>query len=131
LYKCEVCGRTADKHHIVHRSQGGIDFPLNIKHLCHEHHRGKTGPHKNRTTDIQYKLELQDKLHTLLNKEFYKAEELADSLRINTGMARKLVKELKNHKEGYRSKDIIYRLMGEKEYHEYMLEEFCEFIANF
>jgi len=131
LYKCEVCGRTADKHHIVHRSQGGIDFPLNIKHLCHEHHRGKTGPHKNRTTDIQYKLELQDKLHTLLNKEFYKEEELADSLRINTGMARKLVKELKNHKEGYRSKDIIYRLMGEKEYHEYMLEEFCEFIANF
>ncbi|MBP1744642.1 MAG: endonuclease [Firmicutes bacterium] len=131
MYKCEVCGRTADKHHIVHRSQGGIDFPLNIKHLCHEHHRGKTGPHKNRTTDIQYKLELQDKLHTLLNKEFYKEEELADSLRINTGMARKLVKELKNHKEGYRSKDIIYRLMGEKEYHEYMLEEFCEFIANF
>lgn len=131
MYKCEVCKREADKHHIVHRSQGGIDFPLNIKHLCHEHHRGKTGPHKNRTADIQYKLELQESLRSLLSKEHYRAEELADILRINRGMARKLAKGLKTHKEGYRSKDIIYRLMGEQEYHEDMLEEFCEFIANF
>jgi len=112
LYKCEVCKREADEHHIVHRSQGGIDFPLNIKHLCHEHHRGKTGPHKNRTADIQYKLELQESLRSLLSKEHYRAEELADILRINRGMARKLVKGLKTHKEGYGSKDIIYRLMG-------------------
>jgi biotin operon repressor len=131
LYKCEVCGRAADKHHIVHRSQGGIDFSLNIKHLCDEHHRGKTGPHKNRTTDLQYKLELQYNLRSLLTKEYYRMEELADTLRINSRMIRKLVKGLKTHKEGYRSKDVIYRLMGEKEYNEYMLEEFCEFIANF
>jgi hypothetical protein len=131
LFKCEVCGRAADKHHIVHRSQGGIDFPLNIKCLCHEHHRGKAGPHKSRTTDIQYKLELQDKLYSLLTKKYYRPDELADILRINRGMIRKLIKGLKTHKEGYGSKDIIYRLMGEKEYHEYMLEEFCEFIANF
>jgi hypothetical protein len=129
LYKCEVCGRAADKHHIVHRSQGGIDFPLNIMFLCHEHHRGKTGPHKNRITDIQYKLELQEKLYSLLIKEYYRAEELADILSINRGMIRKLVKGLKTHKEGYRSKDIIYSLMGEQEYQEYMLEDFCEFIG--
>ena len=131
MSKCEVCKREADKHHIIHRSQGGIDFPLNIKHLCHEHHRGKTGPHKNRTKDIQYKLELQESLRTLLSKEHYREEELADILTINRGMARKLVKGMKTHKEGYLSKDIISRLMGGKEYHEYMLEEFCEFIANF
>lgn len=131
LYKCEVCGRAADKHHVVHRSEGGIDFPMNIKHLCHEHHRGKTGPHKNRSTDIQYKLQLQDSLKSILSKEYYKSEELAHILMINGGTARKLTKDLKTNKEGYRSKDIIYRLMGEQEYHEYMLEDFCEFIANF
>lgn len=131
MYKCEVCGGAADKHHVVHRSEGGIDFPLNIKHLCHEHHRGKNGPHRNRRTDIQYKLELQEKLQSLLTRMYYRQEELSVILGINGRMARKLTKGLKNHKEGYPSKDIIYRLMGEEEYHEYMLEEFCEFIANF
>lgn len=131
MYKCEICGGAADKHHIVHRSEGGVDFPLNIKLLCHEHHRGKYGPHKNRTTDIQYKLELQEKLRSLLVKEFYKEDDLAALLGINGGTARKLTRGLKKHKEGCSSREIIFRLMGGEEYHEYMLEEFCEFIANF
>ncbi len=33
-YYCEICGDYADVHHIVHRSEGGLDFKLNYKYLC-------------------------------------------------------------------------------------------------
>lgn len=131
MYKCEVCGKRADEHHVVYRSQGGLNFPLNIRYLCHEHHRGKNGPHKNKSTDLQYKLQLQDNLRSLLRKDYYREQELTDMLQIKNGMAKKLLKGLRLHKEGYDSSEIIFRLMGMKEYDEFMLEEFCEFIANF
>jgi len=131
LFRCEICGSLADKHHIVFRSQGGVEFPLNIKYLCHEHHRGKDGPHKNRNTDLQYKLQLQKNLKILLNKKYYKFEEVVAILQINKGMMKRLLKDLKLYKEGYKASDIIYRLMGNENFHEHMLEEFYEFTANF
>lgn len=131
MFKCEVCGKEADKHHIVYRSQGGIDFPINFKYLCPEHHRGKNGPHKNRQLDLKYKLELQEKLEKILLKEFYSIDELVTLLKINKGMLKRLLKEYKLYKEGYKKSDIIYRLMGRKLYTKDMLEEYCDFIANF
>lgn len=131
MFKCEVCGKEADKHHIVYRSQGGIDFPINFKYLCPEHHRGKNGPHKNRQLDLKYKLELQEKLEKILLKEFYTIDELVTLLKINKGMLKRLLKEYKLYKEGYKKSDIIYRLMGRKLYTKDMLEEYCDFIANF
>jgi hypothetical protein len=131
LLKCQICGKPADKHHIVYRSQGGVDFPLNFKYLCSEHHRGKSGPHKNRKLDLLYKVEMQQKLEKLLYKDFYTLDELVNLLQINKGMLKKLLKECKLYKEGYRSFDVIYRLMGKKRYTEYMLEEYYDFIGNF
>jgi hypothetical protein len=131
LLKCQICGKPADKHHIVYRSQGGVDFPLNFKYLCSEHHRGKSGPHKNRKLDLLYKVEMQQKLEKLLYKEFYTLDELVNLLQINKGMLKKLLKEYKLYKEGYRSFDVIYRLMGKKKYTEYMLQEYYDFIGNF
>lgn len=131
LLKCEICGKVADKHHIIYRSQGGIDFPLNFKYLCNEHHRGKLGPHKCRKLDLEYKLQLQNKLEMLLSKEFYNLDELVHILSINKGMLRKLLKDFKLYKEGYKKKDIIFRLMGKKAYNKYMLEDFYDMIANF
>ncbi|OAA91985.1 MULTISPECIES: HNH endonuclease [Clostridium] len=131
MLKCQICGKPADKHHIVYRSQGGVDFPLNFKYLCSEHHRGKSGPHKNRKLDLLYKVEMQQKLEKLLYKEFYTLDELVNLLQINKGMLKKLLKEYKLYKEGYRSFDVIYRLMGKKKYTEYMLEEYYDFIGNF
>ncbi|WP_123054204.1 HNH endonuclease [Clostridium sp. JN-1] len=131
MFKCEVCGKQADKHHIVYRSQGGIDFPINFKYLCSEHHRGKNGPHKNRQLDLKYKLEMQEKLEKILSKEFYTIDELVTLLKINKGMLKRLLKEYKLYKEGYRRLDIIYRLMGRKLYTKDMLEDYCDFIANF
>lgn len=131
MFRCEICGKIADKHHIVYRSQGGVDFPLNFRYLCSEHHRGKFGPHKCRKLDLQYKLELQEKLNELLIKNFYGIEELVPILDINKGMLRKLLKDFKIYKEGYKKKDIIFRLMGKKVYEDYMLKDFHDLIANF
>lgn len=131
LLKCEVCGKPADKHHIVYRSQGGVDFPLNFKYLCSEHHRGKLGPHKNRKIDLEYKIEMQYNINKCLYKEFYTLDELMLLLEINKGMLKRLLKDFRLYKEGYKKSDIIYRLMGKKIYTENMLEEYYDFIANF
>ncbi|MCT8978110.1 HNH endonuclease [Clostridium sp. CX1] len=131
MLRCEICGRQADKHHIVYRSQGGVDFPLNFRYLCSEHHRGKEGPHKNRRLDLEYKLQMQKSLEQLLYKEYYSIDELVLLLQINKGMLKKLFKDYKLYKEGYKKSDIVFRLMGKKVYTEYMLEEYYDFIANF
>lgn len=43
---CEVpgCGKPGQRHHIVFRSQGGLDIPVNYKYLCPEHHTGNESP---------------------------------------------------------------------------------------
>ena len=116
MLKCEICGDPADKHHIVYRSQGGIEFPLNIRYLCSFHHRGKDGPHKNRMLDLEYKLDMQRKLEEILIKEVYTTEELVPLLNINKGMLVRLFKEYRQNEKGLRKADIIFRLMGRKKY---------------
>lgn len=123
LFKCEVCGNPADKHHIVYKSNGGIEFPLNFRYLCSKHHRGKFGPHKNRRLDLEYKLNMQRKLGDILINEFYKIEELVTLLNINKGVIIRLFKQYKLDDKGFRKVDIIFKLMGSKKYDESMLLE--------
>ncbi len=129
MFKCEICSREADIHHIVHKNQGGLDFPLNYKCLCPEHHRGKYGPHRDSKVDLEYKLDLQYRLERLLEKRFYTVEELIDILSLNKTKAKKFFKELKLYKEGYKNDDIIYRLMGKAQYNEYMLEDYYDMMV--
>jgi hypothetical protein len=129
LYKCEICSIEAEIHHIVHKNQGGLDFPLNYKCLCPEHHRGKYGPHRDSKVDLEYKLDLQYRLERLLEKNFYTVEELIDILSLNKTKAKKFFKELKLYKEGYKNNDIIYRLMGKAQYNEYMLEDYYDIMV--
>lgn len=132
LYKCEICGREADIHHIVYKCEGGLDFPLNYKYLCVEHHRGKHGPHRDNKVDIEYKLELQENLEKLLRKDFYNLDELAEVIDLNKNKAKKLLKNLKLYKEGYEKSDIIYKLMGKERYDEIMLEDYYDImVVNF
>lgn len=132
MLKCEICSREADIHHIVHKNQGGLDFPLNYKCLCPEHHRGKYGPHRDSKVDLEYKLDLQYRLERLLEKNFYTVEELIDILSLNKTKAKKFFKELRLYKEGYKNNDIIYRLMGKAQYNEYMLEDYYDMmVLNF
>lgn len=129
MKKCEVCGRQADIHHIVHRSEGGLDIPLNYKYLCDVHHRGKDGPHRNEKVDIQYKLDLQNMLERLLNKEYYTTAELIEILQLNRNKFKRLIKSLHLFKEGYRKDDIIFQLLGHTRYEEFMLEEYEDFVV--
>jgi hypothetical protein len=123
LLSCEVCGNPADKHHIVYKSQGGIEFSLNFRYLCSEHHRGNSGPHKNRRLDLEYKLDMQKKLQDILIKEVYTIDELAPLLNVNKGVIKRLFKEYKLKDNGFKAVDIIFRLMGRKKYDEKMLLE--------
>jgi hypothetical protein len=127
LLKCEVCGREADIHHIIHKSEGGMDLSINYKALCEKHHRGKDGPHRDRVTDIQYKIELQNKLEDMLTKDFYTLNELISIFELNHNKAKKFVNEFRICKEGYKKRDIIFWLLGRKIYEEYMLDDFEDF----
>ena len=128
--RCEVCGREgAEIHHIIHKCEGGMDLEINYKYLCEIHHRGRHSPHKDHNIDINYKLELQSNLEKLFLKEYYSLGNIESILNINRNKAKKIVQGLKIYKEGYKSKDIIYKLMGQKHYSEYNLFESEEFIA--
>jgi len=121
---CEVCGKSADKHHIVYKSQGGIEFRLNFRYLCSVHHRGKMGPHKNRRLDLEYKLNMQRQLEEILVNEFYNSSDLEILLNINKGIIKRLFEKYKLIDQSFRKTDIIFRIMGLKRYDEKMpLEE--------
>ena len=117
---CEVkgCRCIAQKHHIVFRSQGGLDIEVNYKYLCAEHHTGNESPHKDIAVDYQYKIELQNHYSTVLfTKALYTIEEIADLIGYN---ARKLQKKFKTvPRTGgilYKKEDIIRCLMGGRLY---------------
>lgn len=122
-YSCEICRKEGDIHHIVHRSEGGLDFELNYKYLCPNHHRGKNGPHKDKFVDLKYKLEMQIILESTLKKEFYSLNEVYELIHIKKNQLKRLSKNLKLYKEGYLSKDIIFELMGRKKYSKEYIED--------
>ena len=118
---CEICNAPADIHHIVHRSEGGLDIELNYKYLCPRHHRGKGGPHHCKEVDIRYKLELQNKLLYMLRKEYYSFKELSLELNLPNNALKRITKDLKLYKEGYKKNDVILKIMGGKLYSEDMI----------
>lgn len=132
MYSCEICNEKADIHHIVHKSEGGFDIEINYMYLCPKHHRGKKGPHHNLKTDIMYKINLQKKLYKLLPKRFYSFKELCIILNTSSNIIKRLTKDLKLYKEGYKKEEIIFILMGKAYYSEELLEniEIEELCAN-
>ena len=122
MFFCEICNKPADIHHIVHRSEGGLDIELNFKYLCEEHHRGKGGPHHSIETDIKYKIELQNKLYEILSKEYYSIKELSFILNASINTIKRITKNIRLYKEGFKREDIILTIMGGTLYTEEMLE---------
>ena len=101
-----------EKHHIIFKSQGGLDFPLNYKYLSSEDHRGSLGPHLCKTTDDKYKLELEYNLKAILTREHYQIDELIQMLDLDTKQAYKAFKNLRQYEGGKSTEDIIRRLLG-------------------
>lgn len=118
---CEICNAQADIHHIVHRSEGGFDIVLNYKYLCPYHHRGKFGPHHCKEVDIRYKLDLQNKLFDILKKDYYSFKDLSLNLNIPKNTLKRITRDLKLYKEGYKKSDVILKIMGGQLYSEEMI----------
>lgn len=118
---CEICNAQADIHHIVHRSEGGFDIELNYKYLCPYHHRGKFGPHHCKEVDIRYKLDLQNKLFDILKKDYYSFKDLSLNLNIPKNTLKRITRDLKLYKEGYKKSDVILKIMGGQLYSEEMI----------
>lgn len=104
-----------EKHHIVFRSQGGLDFELNYKRLNWEDHRGPNGPHMNRETDLKYKRELQRKLFEIFTDDYYTVNEIRKMLGLKKKQAR-VFRKLPYGPDGIKREDVIRRLMGGKLY---------------
>ena len=102
-------------HHIIYRSQGGLDFGLNYIYLSCEAHRGDKGPHKCKETDLRYKRELQEALEGLLTKDYYNIRELVDLLKLKEVQANKAFRKLLKV-NGISREDVIRRLMGGRLY---------------
>lgn len=102
---------------IIFKSQGGLDFELNYKYLSSEEHRGDLGPHKCKETDLMYKIELQEKLEKLLDREYYNIRELRVLLGLREKQANRAFRKLLKA-NGIARDDVIYRLLGNRYYKE-------------
>ena len=116
---CEVegCKCIGQRHHIVFRSQGGLDIDLNYKYLCSEHHNmGNRSPHMSREIDVGYKIELQRKFYKLFHEARYTIGEIAELLGCQQKTLEKRFKAVPNHAGMYEKEDVIRALMGGKLY---------------
>ncbi|MFB0918907.1 MAG: HNH endonuclease signature motif containing protein [Clostridiaceae bacterium] len=123
LTKCMVCGKPGDRHHVIHKAEGGMETPLNYIYLCPEHHRGPMGPHRNSEVDLYYKIGMQEVLESLFPKKYYTAMEVKSISELSISNLKKFMVTNRLHKEGYDRNDIIFYLMGGTIYrHDQLLE---------
>ena len=116
--KCELCKlRPASEiHHIIYRShcKALIKSDINLIPLCQichaKVHRGKESKELNHKLRLQF----QNKLEILLDKEYLTEKEINDVLKISQTALRGLLKTLMVYKDGYKREDIIKACMGGK-----------------
>ncbi|MCI6692526.1 MAG: hypothetical protein MR510_08625 [Clostridium sp.] len=116
---CRICGTSygIESHHIVKRSQNSnlINCKLNLIDLCYIHHRDhKKGVHFNKELDRKLKLELQNKLENLFDKDYLTKEEINKILQISEKALNRLIKTLQLHNDKYVKGDVIKACMGGK-----------------
>lgn len=105
-----------ERHHLVFRSQGGLDFPLNYRYLTASAHRGNLGPHMDRSIDLKYKKELELNLRKILGEKRYNKDELVQLLGLDKKQAEKAFKKVYDNGSGMDKELIIKRLMGGRFY---------------
>lgn len=103
------------KHHIVFRSQGGLDFPLNLIELTQEEHEGINGPHRNKDRDKELKLQLQNQLWELFpEEELFTIEEISKKLGRTKRYFEPHFRKVQMTAGKYRGFHIVKKLMGDK-----------------
>ena len=123
--RCYVCGNpNVELHHICFRSKvpSLTNCVLNHVYLCPEHHRGTCSPHGKygHELDIKLKLEFQNKLEILFDKEYLTEEEIKQTLGISDRALKRLLKTLKKEKNGtYNRTSVIISCMGGRLYEWY------------
>lgn len=90
---------------------------MNYKYLDSNSHRGIDGPHRNKETDLKYKIELQEKLEKLLDREYFNIRELRVLLGLKEKQANKAFRKLLKV-NGISREDAIKRLLGGRFYKE-------------
>ena len=101
-----------EKHHIIFKSQQGMDFDLNYKYLDPDSHRGNLSPHKNKKIDLQYKEQLEQDLREVLPLDYYSLSELILILGLDKKQATKAFKRVSVTSKGISKESIIFQLMG-------------------
>lgn len=116
---CKVCGSPyTELHHVVYRSENKNleNCKLNFVYLCQEHHRGTYGVHgsKGARLNRKLKLEFQNKLEELLNKQYLTREEINNILQIDDKALNRLLKRFSIQDDKYIKEDIMRACMGGK-----------------
>jgi hypothetical protein len=117
---CVICGsmNNIEENHVIKRSQAKflINCELNKVNLCPTHHRSEKGVHgrEGHKLDRKLKLEYQNKLEMLLDKQYFSKEELKELLKINDNSINSLCKLLKSEKGMFNRQDILLAVCGGK-----------------
>ena len=105
------------QHHIVFRSHGGMDFPLNLVELSQEDHEGDMGPHKNRETDLMLKTGLQNKLFELFpEEELFDIDTISEKLGRTSKYFAPRFRKVPQVAGMYKGIDVVKHLMGGRFY---------------
>lgn len=116
---CEVCGAQAtESHHIVKRSEvkALIKCEMNQVYLCTECHRGTYGVHgkHGHKLDKKLKLNFQNKLELIFDKELFTREEIRQALNVSERATDSLCKLMKSNKCMFNRLEIIRACLGGK-----------------
>lgn len=120
IHFCKVCGKRygIERHHIVFKSECKAleHCKLNYVYLCSNHHRGTYGVHGRDGNKLNryLKLDFQNRLEMLLDKQYLTREEINEVLQISEKALQKLLKALTLHKSKYAREDVIRACMGGK-----------------
>lgn len=103
-------------HHIIHRSASKalIKYEENLIDLCHNCHDYLHHNKNGRTLDLKLKLEYQNKLEILLNKEYFTREELKNIFEINEKQLDSFCKLMKSEKGVFSREEVLRAGMGGK-----------------
>ena len=119
--ECELCKLrpASEVHHIIYRShcKALIKSDINLIPLCQichaKVHRGKESKELNKKLRLQF----QNKLEILFDKEYLTEEEINDVLKISQTALKGLLKTLTVYKGNlYKREEVIRTCMGGKMY---------------